>query len=383
MRDGGSKLRRVEEAHEEGASREPESAQPPGQRRDSAGRRFKLRREHGSRRGCEERAQGREGGHGGEHTGRFEHDPGAKRGGERRKSGAETGEPGRRSDGKVRIEQHCPVLGGLQAGVARESPRRFHQDGATIQSDQLAQQQQGERQRVVAHELQFLDHAQHILRPGFSQILGAGLRRPMATQPPLPREQRVSKSEQGHHVQSGAPRFAQPPAQEGTDREKRHVRVLRQGIQELLESDGAQAVPHRREALQVRAVFVRLRAELEADQAHEDPRSPRQGHVQVSFLRDAFLGPEHVGEAHEEMRGGCATVSQTGNAVSRQPGRGLLAEHQGPLILERKPTADPAIVAAQATLPGVLNRGSFSWGRRSSQDASHVSITILRRNLLW
>jgi hypothetical protein len=52
------------------------------------------------------------------------------------------------------------------------------------------------------------------------------------------------------------------------------VRVLRQGIQELQQPDGAPAVAHWRKTVQVRAVLVRVRPELQADQAHEDARPP-------------------------------------------------------------------------------------------------------------
>jgi len=56
------------------------------------------------------------------------------------------------------------------------------------------------------------------------------------------------------------------------------------------------------EAVQVRAVQLRVRPELEADAPHEDARAPREGRVPVPLLRDALLRPVDAGEAHAQMR---------------------------------------------------------------------------------
>ncbi|CAF87671.1 unnamed protein product, partial [Tetraodon nigroviridis] len=92
-----------------------------------------------------------------------------------------------------------------------------------------------------------------------------------------------------------------PDAAAPAEEEGRGLRVLRQAVPQQQQPDGAPPQPHGREAVPLRPLQLRLRAELQADAPHEDPRRPgREGLLPVPAVRRALQRLRHPGEAPEE-----------------------------------------------------------------------------------
>lgn len=78
----------------------------------------------------------------------------------------------------------------------------------------------------------------------------------------------------------------------------------------------------------MRTLLVRVRAELQADQAHEDPRPSGQGRLPVSLLRDALLRAVHTREAHAQVRGEPEQQVRSHTALHHEDGRGDEDAHE-------------------------------------------------------